>query len=292
VHTAVWQDQAAAAGVTMHAEVPYLARMVPEHLDGALALSRAEGWPHRAEDWALILSRSHGVVALDGRHVVATAIAVPFGPVATIGMILVNGSLRGRGLGRRVMEQAMTQVSPAEWRLVATPEGLPLYRKLGFEACGEVRQHQGIARAAPAGLPEAWARAMDVQALVELDRAATGMERDWLVEALLRNGQVLIHREGGEIVAFAAVRRFGRGDLVGPIVTRAKTEARAMLATLLTLSAGRFLRVDTIGDTGLSSFLCEHGLVAVGSGTAMRRGSSHLTLGSHHCFALAAQALG
>jgi GNAT superfamily N-acetyltransferase len=265
--------------------------MGPQHLDGAVALSHAEGWPHRAEDWALVLSQSHGVVALDGPHVVATAIAVPFGPVATMGMILVDRSLRGRGLGRRVMEQAMAQVSPAEWRLVATPEGLPLYRKLGFEPCGEVQQHQGIARTAPAGLPEVWASAADVLALVELDRVATGMERDWLIDALLQNGRVLIHREGGEIVAFAAVRRFGRGDLVGPIVARTETEARAMLATVITTSAGRFLRVDTTGDTGLGSFLSEHGLVAVGGGTAMRRGSPHRTVGPHHSFALAAQAL-
>ena len=175
---------------------------------------------------------------------------------------------------------------------MATQAGLPLYKKHGFEACGEVRQHQGIARAASADLPEAWARAADVQALVALDRAATEMERGWLIEALLQNGRVLIHREGGKVVAFAAARRFGRGDLVGPIVARTATEARVMLSTLLAVSAGRFLRVDTIGDTGLGSFLCEHGLVAVGGGTAMRRGRPHLTRGSHHCFALAAQALG
>jgi GNAT superfamily N-acetyltransferase len=276
----------------MNAEPLHLARMGPEHLDGAVALSRGESWPHRAEDWALILSQSAGVVALDGGHVVATAIAVPFGPVATMGMILVDRSLRGRGLGRRVMEHAMTQVSPAEWRLVATQDGLPLYRKLGFEPCGEVQQHQGIARAVPGGLPEVWASAANARALVELDRAATGMERDWLIDALLHNGRVLIHREGGEVVAFAAVRHFGRGDLVGPIVARTEMEAREMLATLLTVLAGQFLRVDTIGNTGLGSLLSEHGLVAVGGGTAMRRGSSHRTAGSHRCFALAAQALG
>ena len=36
-----------------------------EHLDAALRLSRAAGWPHRREDWALIAGLSKGVVALD-----------------------------------------------------------------------------------------------------------------------------------------------------------------------------------------------------------------------------------
>lgn len=199
----------------MQAEAPHLGRMGPEHLDGAVALFLAEGWPHRREDWALILSQSQGVVAIDGEQVVATAIAIPFGPVATLGMILVDRRLRGRGLGRRVVEHAMAQLSPQEWRLVATEEGLPLYRKLGFEPCGEVRQHQGIVQAAPSILPESWAGNADAPDLPALDQAATGMDRTWLMRALLRDSRVLIRREGGEVVAFAALRCFGRGDLVG-----------------------------------------------------------------------------
>ena len=64
-------------------------RMALGHLDGAVALSRAEGWPHRVEDWTFILSRSQGVVALKEGWVVATAVATPFGSVATMNMILM-----------------------------------------------------------------------------------------------------------------------------------------------------------------------------------------------------------
>ncbi len=35
-----------------------LAPFASEHLPAALALSRAEAWPHRAEDWALLSSLS------------------------------------------------------------------------------------------------------------------------------------------------------------------------------------------------------------------------------------------
>ncbi|SIT53048.1 hypothetical protein BQ8794_10418 [Mesorhizobium prunaredense] len=43
------------------------------HLEEATALSRAAGWPHRKEDWAMIWSLSEGQVALEGGRVVGTA---------------------------------------------------------------------------------------------------------------------------------------------------------------------------------------------------------------------------
>ena len=115
----------------------------PDHMDAALRLSRAAGWPHRATDWALVAGLSRGIVALEAGEVVATALATPFGPVAMANMIIVDERLRGRGLGRQVMEHALALAEPQEWRLVATQSGLPLYRKLGFVECGLVHQHQG-----------------------------------------------------------------------------------------------------------------------------------------------------
>jgi predicted N-acetyltransferase YhbS len=153
------------------------ADLKPEHLEAACALSRQCGWPHRAEDWALALRLSRGVAALQDDRVVGTALATPFGAVATANMIIVDGAMRGRGLGRTLMDEAMARVAPSEWRLVATDEGRPLYGKLGFEARGRIVQHQGqvAAVAAPAGV--AFAQGPDRAALLALDRAATGCDR-------------------------------------------------------------------------------------------------------------------
>lgn len=256
-----------------------------------MALSRAEGWPHRVEDWALVVDRSQGVVALEGTRVVAAAVATPFGPVATANMILVDQDLRGRGIGRRIMESAMARLAPAEWRLVATQAGLPLYRRIGFAPCGDVVQHQGVAQAAPGALPACWAEPADVPRLVELDQAATGMERGWLMEALVRDGRVLVHREGASIGAFAGLRRFGLGEAAGPVVARSEADAHALLATLLTATAGRFLRVDLLGGTRLAGIVDAHGLPQVGRGVLMRLGAGPVPSHGHRCFALASQAL-
>ena len=70
-----------------------LTAFTPAHLPQALRLSQQAGWPHRAEDWALTLSVSQGVVALDEGRVVGTALCSPFGPVASSSMVCNRTSL-------------------------------------------------------------------------------------------------------------------------------------------------------------------------------------------------------
>jgi hypothetical protein len=48
----------------MPTETIALAPLEAHHLDGAVALSREAGWPHRREDWTMIWSLSEGRVAL------------------------------------------------------------------------------------------------------------------------------------------------------------------------------------------------------------------------------------
>ena len=50
-----------------------------DHSAGAWRLSQQAGWPHRPRTWALTLSVSNGVVALQGGTVVGTALATIFG---------------------------------------------------------------------------------------------------------------------------------------------------------------------------------------------------------------------
>ncbi|MCU0819225.1 MAG: GNAT family N-acetyltransferase [Beijerinckiaceae bacterium] len=263
------------------------------HLEGAVRLSRAVSWPHRLEDWALLLSLSKGSVVLDGETVLATTLVTPMGPVATASMIIVDGERRGAGLGRRVMEAAMAQVNPQEWRLTATQDGLPLYTRLGFEAFGEIRQHQGIAMPLQRGfsLPEE-AGTADLDTLAALDRAATGMERRKLLAAILAEGRIFVTREAGRIVAFAAQRRFGRGILIGPVVARDLSEAQGLIEPLIAAAEGQFLRMDFDADCGLGEWIAARGLAHCGGGVKMRRGIVSVAEGPQKTFGLAAQAVG
>lgn len=267
--------------------------MTPAHLSGAVKLSVEAGWPHRREDWDFVHGISNGVVARDGDRVVATALATPYGNAAMVNLVIVERSLRGRGVGQDIMGRAMATVSLSSWRLVATEDGLPLYEKLGFRAVGSIVQHQGVIGTIRPGDGVTWASAADLAAMIAMDRAASGMDRSSLYQALSHRARFAVLRTSDGITGLAALRPFGKGQVIGPVVAGTITEAQNLVSFLMSGCAGQFLRVDTGTDTGLGPWLAARGLPESGAGLVMQRGEDALPEApSSSVFALASQALG
>jgi predicted N-acetyltransferase YhbS len=266
-----------------------------EHIDGALALSCEAQWPHRAEDWRLALDLSRGLAAVDeAGRVVGTTLMTPYGEdCATINMVIVDEALRGRGLGRKLMDGAMALAGDRSLRLIATADGLPLYRKLGFVAEGEIFQHQGhLADLAPRGEVET-AKAGDFPAITALDHAAFGADRSTLIHTLSNIAEMIVIRRNGRIEAYGALRAFGRGHVIGPVVAANADDATSLITTLALRRPGDFLRVDTNEGSGLTGWLAKIGLSHVGGGIAMRRPANKAAVSQDaRIFALANQALG
>ncbi|MBO0662551.1 GNAT family N-acetyltransferase [Jiella sp. MQZ9-1] len=277
--------------------LPFTVALIPD----AVRLSAKEGWPHRPEDWELIAAISDGVVASQGARIVGTAFATPFGKtVAMINMIIVDESMRGRGLGRRLVEHVMAAGGDREMRLVATQSGLALYEKLGFVRTGQILQHQGKAVAVPAPKETADARADDWDAIAALDRLACRADRHRLFERLRAIGEAVVLRDDrGQVTGFALCRPFGRGVVIGPVVARDGEAAKRLIAAHLHRHAGAFVRVDTPATSGLAPWLADHALSPVGGGITMTfRGAAAIEEAARKApddiqtFALAAQALG
>lgn len=265
------------------------------HLDGALSLSVEAGWPHRRQDWEMVLQLSVGVVALDGTRVVGTVLATPFGTdSATINMVIVAKAARGHGLGRRLVQAALDRCKGRDCRLTATRDGLPLYEKLGFKAAGAIQQHQGVSPGGEAPANVAWATIEDIPTLAKLDRQACGMDRNELIVALAAKGRIAVLRQDNQIGGFAGLRTFGSGEVVGPMVATSDDNARDLLSFVFAARPGAFLRVDTLDAAALGPWLTAQGLPQVGGGIAMRRGAIHAAPPAtpFQTYALASQALG
>ncbi|MDA9404407.1 GNAT family N-acetyltransferase [Bradyrhizobium sp. CCBAU 45389] len=265
-----------------------------DHLEGALRLSRQAGWPHRLEDWQLALDLSAGFVALDASTVVGTILMTPYKrDVATVNMVIVDEAVRGRGLGRKLMDAIIEQAGLRALRLVATGEGLPLYQKLGFCRTGTIIQHQGMVLPVAAPVNVRPAESHDIFGILELDRSAFGADRRCLLRTLAEVGQLAVLDRGHGIAGFAASRSFGRGEVIGPVVAGNADDGKALLSFFLARSEGRFVRVDTAETAQLSAWLAEHGLVQVGDGIAMQRPVAVPSNPSPFTtFALASQAFG
>lgn len=279
----------------MHTSQIDLVAFGPEHLEGAVALSRQAGWPHRPEDWQMALAVSRGIAAVaDDHQVVGTALVTSYGAeCATINMVIVDEVARGRGLGRRLMQAALDIGGKRQLRLVATTDGLPLYEKLGFRPVGTILQYQGKipAIAAPGGIENACEA--DFDAVTALDHAAFEADRRCLLEHLAKVAEFVVIRRAGRVQGFAALRAFGRGDVIGPVVAKNLNDARALISAFIGSRPGAFVRIDTIADTGLAPWLESLGFTHAGGGIAMRTGGTGAPARSpYKTYALANQAFG
>lgn len=274
---------------------PVPIRLDLSHLAAAHRLSAAETWPHRPEDWALLLETGIGFGLMAGGRLAGTAVLTPYGAeAATCNMIIVDPAFRGQGLGRRLMQAVLAEAGGRECRLTATEDGRPLYENLGFTATGRIGQYQGMARAlpAPGGVSEAAPAALPE--IAALDRAATGMDRAALLARLMAEGPVLLLRDGGGLRGFAACRRFGRGHLAGPLAARDDAAAETLMRAAIARHAGMFLRVDLTEHGARDAALVQGaGLAHVGGGLAMTRpGAAPCPAPDGACiYALASQAL-
>lgn len=283
----------AADGVSLRA-------MTSADLADAHAMTSDLRWPHRRADWEQAFAHAEGLVAERDGGIVATALRWRWGPRhATIGLVVVTPACQGRRIGHRLMSALLEGLEDCSVLLHATPEGRGLYERLGFVRLGELRQHQGVALPAPLVALDEGRRLRpagqnDLPALQSLDAAARGMPRDALIEDLFGTAEAtVVLDEQQQARGFAMLRRFGRGHAIGPVVAPDVEGAKALIAHLVGLNAGRFTRIDIDFDSGLTEWIESLGLLRVDAATAMGKGAALASPpGSPRLYAIVTQALG
>ena len=273
-------------------------KFTPADLDAAHRLSLSVQWPHRREDWQLVLGLGSGYVALEGGLVVGTILYWKHDARhASLGMVIVDPARQGQGIGRKLMSLVLRDLEGCAVLLNATPAGKPLYERLGFEAIGKVQQHQGVAHAGTVVAPARGERLRpigrsDGRRLAALATRAAGIARGRVVESLLDVAEGIVLDRGGEVIGFALLRRFGRGLAIGPVVAPDAKSAKLLIAHWAAMNPRKFLRIDVHSSDGLGAWLGRLGLKKVDSVVTMSRGAPPAKDAALRDFALVTQGLG
>jgi len=274
---------------------PLEARDLPQ----AWELSQQVRWPHRLEDWQFSHALGQGVAISEAEQLIGVAIHWDYSTCATLGLIIVADSHRQRGLGSRLVSEALAAITAPAVALHATPDGAGVYARQGFVVTGQLGQHQGVAVALAAPLPANAtlrpATLADLDVLHDLDQRACGLSRRRLLQAVLQHGQCVVLQQNGQPQGFAMLRRFGRGEVIGPVVATDMAAdanaARALIGYWLGVCAGRFVRIDVPTDAGLADWLAQAGLACVDVCARMTRGPAPVGDGTLRTYSLVSQAL-
>jgi GNAT superfamily N-acetyltransferase len=232
-------------------------------------LSIAVLWPHRLEDWKFVLELGAGIVAEDDSGLVGTVMCCAHGSDhASLGSIIVSPDRQGKGIGRELVSRMLKELGDRTVLVHATLTGISFCESLGFTQIGTVHQHQGSVFRAPfiplgAGERIRPVSARDEATLIELASRASGMPRRTVLKHLLSVADCVAIDLYGELIGFAALRKFGHGYVIGPVVASDIGRAKALIAHWAGTYAGAFVRVDVPGKFGLSPWLTEMGMVQV-----------------------------
>lgn len=234
--------------------------MTSADIPAAMRLKDEAGWNQTVLDWRRFLSASPDgcfAVDVDGQVIGTAATIVYEYRFAWIGMIVVEPRYRGRGLAISLLETTMEHLEGRGvpcMKLDATPEGRPLYTKLGFVSEYEIERWMLTRSEAPthaAPRSEEWDEQRSDQGLDEmfaLDREIFGADRNRILRSLDEEAPefTLIARDQGEIGGYALGRRGSRADHLGPWMARTEAIASRLLDEFLRRSQRDLVFVDVL----------------------------------------------
>jgi GNAT superfamily N-acetyltransferase len=227
--------------------------MTMADIPAGMKLKEIAGWNQTPADWERFLRLSpEGCFAVeaDGR-VVGTATTIIYEDrFAWIGMVLVAPEFRGKGIGTRLLVKTIEYLDARRvptLKLDATPQGKPIYEKLGFVSEFEIERWM-LRRDLGPREPEASEPRLDLSEILEFDRELFGADRNELLRSLDREAPefTLEARSGKDLGGYAFGRRGSRADHLGPWIGRQESTAESLLAKFLRRSNREMIFVDCV----------------------------------------------
>ena len=227
-------------------EAANVRRLTNRDIDAAIALTDLEHWGYTRADFRRLLALSpDGCFAAESNgRVVGVLTTTTYDAVAWLGAVIVTPELRGKGIGKAMMDAALEHLrgkGVRSVRLNAYLNAIPFYERLGFRREYEViRWHGppgtrgGLGTVRPVRLD-------DLEALARWDQTYFGANRRALLDRLVDEvpATFLIAERRGAIQGVIVGNPSGEACEIGPWVVAPgrETVARDLFHTVV-LAAG------------------------------------------------------
>ncbi|MFB7158818.1 GNAT family N-acetyltransferase [Lysinibacillus sp. NPDC056232] len=271
-------------------------------IPGLIALSDSVGWDYdEFEIRTLMMSgKIFGHKNAEGKTVSSAAIITYDSNVASIGMVIVHEKYRGLGLGKLTTQKCIESVS--EYKaimLVATKEGEPLYKKMGFTTVDYVHkyltdQYIGAHNSASNEYTIEDYNESDFTEIIRLDAAAFGDKRsNFLRHRIKQSKHCIVMRDPQANIIGFGLSILGPINLIlGPIVAPDSKTASLIINILAKEHNGK-LRIDVpSGHTECIKWLERCGFTEANTPPVMILHGEKMPTRNNTLFAIAAQVFG
>lgn len=242
--------------------------MTKADIPAGMRLKEIAGWNQTAEDWMRFLNASEGgcfVAEADGK-VRGTVTTIAYEKrLAWVGMVLVDPEDRGKGVGTKLLEiaiESLINAKIASIKLDATPQGKPIYEKLGFQREYEIerwilKRTPEVAAQADENLSRNAVSERVLEMILAEDREVFGADRSQLLRSLRQSAPEFTGAvwENTTLRSSAFGRRGSFADHLGPWMAKDTEAARELLRSFVARSRREVLLVDCLKSNAIAGNL-------------------------------------
>ncbi|MDM5247858.1 GNAT family N-acetyltransferase [Lysinibacillus sp. G4S2] len=271
-------------------------------IPGLIALSDSVGWDYdELEIRTVMLSgKIFGHRNAEGKIVSSAAIIAYDSNLVSIGMVIVHENYRGFGLGKLATQKCIDSVSEhTAIMLVATKEGEPLYKKMGFTTVDYVHKYIADNYSGEKNfVSHEWSvedfQEVDFAAIVRLDEVAFGEKRSNFLRNRIKQSKrcIVVKDHQANIIGFGMSIAGPINLILGPIVAPDAQTATDIFDTLTKDHNGK-LRIDVpSGHAEFTKFLEQSGFTEANTPPVMILRAEKMPARNNTLFAIAAQIFG